>query len=206
MFHRTILLLFAVSLATSRAAIDLAPTPHEYTCEGFTFTELLFKDGKRQINYLLPNQWSYRAAGNGVLLTPPKSVNADAVILATPLAKPEVLDEKAMAAARERFLSSLPSGSQMIKVVQEEQNPVLLDNKPSYEVIVSYQIMGETFLRSQLFTNNGDTQVSFRFTARKVDFEKLHQVFRGSILSWQWTEPQPDSAHVVAAETAAPPK
>jgi hypothetical protein len=200
MFYRAILLLLAVSVATSRAAIDLAPTPHEYTNEGYTFKELLFKDGKRQINYLLPNQWSYRPAGNGVLLTPPKSINAEAVILATPLAKPEVLDEKGMAAAKERVLSSLPSGSQTIKVVQEEQNPVLLDNKPSYEVTVSYQVMGETFLRSQLFTNNGDSQVSFRFTARKSDFEALHNTFRCSLLSWQWTGPETATAPVAVAK------
>ena len=196
--------LLAATFTTARAAIDLTPKPHESTCEGFTFKELLFKDDKRQILYQLPNKWTYRAGADGVHLTPPAGVNADAVIQATPLAKPQPLDEKGISAARQQLLASVPPGSQTVTVVKEEQNAVPFSGNPTYEILVSYQVIGVTFLRSAVFANVGDTQLSFRLTARKIDFEPLHDLFRRSILSWQWSDPQPEAAPVaVAAATAS---
>lgn len=192
MLLRTLLpLLLATALTTARAAIDLTPTPHESTCEGYTFKELLFKDGKREIVYQLPNKWSYRAGGDGVHLTPPEAVRADAIIQASTLAAPQPFDEKSVEAAKKQFLGGLPPGSQMITVVTEEQNPVPFNGNRTYEFKVSYQIVGETFVRSALFTNVADTQLCFRLTARKADFEALHRTFRASILSWRWIEPPP---------------
>jgi hypothetical protein len=204
MLSRTILFfLLAAAFTTARAGIDLTPRPHETTCEGFTFKELLFKDDKGQILYQLPNKWTWRAGADGVHLTPPGIVNADAVIQATPLAKPQPLDEKGIDSARQQLLASVPPGSQMIAVVKEEQNAVPFNGNPTYEIQVSYQVIGATFLRSVLFTNVGDTQLSFRLTAHKSDFEPLHDLFRRSILSWQWIEPQPKAAPVAVAESVA---
>jgi hypothetical protein len=195
-------LLLATALTTARAAIELPPTPHESTCQGFTFKELLFKDGKREIVYQLPREWSYRPRADGVQLTPPKASFAEAVIRVAPLPVPQPLDEKAIEAAKQAFLGSLPPGSQMVSIVKEERNPVLLDNKPSYELTATYQVLGETFLRSALFTNLSETQVSFSLTARKRDFEALHGVFRQSILSWGWRESTVPSETALAAGPA----
>lgn len=208
MFSRTILtLLLATACATARAAIELPPTPHESTCEGFTFKELLFKDGKRQVTYQLPREWTYRPKEGGVQLTPPKTSFAEALIRVASLPAPQRLDEKSIEAAKQAFLGGLPPGAQLVSVVKEEQNPVLLDNKPSYEVTATYQIMGEIFLRSALFTNLSDTQVSFSLTARKSEFESLHGLFRRSILSWQWSEesPAPARNEPVIATVPLPP-
>jgi hypothetical protein len=202
MLSRTVLLLLlAAALTTARAAIDLTPIPHESTCEGYTFKELLFKDGKRDIVYQLPNKWSYRAGGDGVHLTPPEAVRADAIIQASTLATPQGFDEKSVEAAKKQFLASLPLGSQMITAVTEEQNPVPFNGNPTYEFRVSYQIIGETFVRSALFTNVSDTQLCFRLTARKSDFEAFHRSFRASILSWRWIEQRttPDSGPITAS-------
>lgn len=187
---RILLLLVLVGgIGTARAAIDLTPVPHETTCEGVTFKELLFKDGPRQILYQIPNKWTYRAVAGEVRLSAPDLRDADAVIQAAPLAAGQHLDEKAIAAAKNELLSKLPSGSQMITVVSEEPNAVPLNGNPTYLIVVSYQVMGQTFLRSCLFSNVGDTQLSFRFTARKSDYEKVYPAFRSSILSWQWLAP-----------------
>ncbi|MEN3369727.1 MAG: hypothetical protein V7609_1870 [Verrucomicrobiota bacterium] len=202
MLLRTVLLLLlTTALTTTRAAIDLTPIPHESTCEGYTFKELLFKDGKRDIVYQLPTKWAYRAGGDGVHLTPPESVRADAIIRASLLSAPQRFDEKSVEAAKKQFLGSLPAGSQMITVVTEEQNPVPFNGNPTYEFVVSYQIIGETFVRSALFTNVADTQLCFRLTARKSDFEGLHRSFRASILSWRWIEPRatPDVGPITAS-------
>ena len=78
---RTLLALILTACAvTTRAAIDLTAVPHETTCEGFTFKELLFKDGPSQILYQLPNKWAYRAGTGEVRLTPPDSPDAEALI------------------------------------------------------------------------------------------------------------------------------
>jgi hypothetical protein len=192
MLRRTLLpLLLVVALAGARGALDLTPTPHETTCEGFTFKELLFKDGKRQVLYQLPNKWTYRAGGDGVHLIPPQTAFAEALIQGVLLATPKPFDEKAIEGAKQQFLSTLPLGSHLTGPVTEAQNPVPLNGNPTYEFIATYQLMGETFLRSTLFTNQADTQLTFRLTARKNEFESLHRLFRASMLTWQWTEQSP---------------
>jgi hypothetical protein len=200
---RTILaLLIAVALTPARAAIELPPVPHESTEEGFTYQKLLFKDGKRQVVYQLPPKWTFRAREAGVQLTPPNAPFAEAVILAAPQPGLPRLDEKGIEEGKQEFLRTLPPGAQLVSIVSEQSNPVLLDNKPSYEVIASYQLMGEKFVRSALFTNFADMQVSFRLTARKSDFEKLHQTFRFSILTWHWEDRPnaPDAGPLTASK------
>jgi hypothetical protein len=187
----TIALLLTAVLTTARAAIELPPTPHESTCEGFTHKELHFKDGKRQAVYQLPGGWTFRPREGGVKLVPPDPF-ADAIILAGSQPGSQPLDEKAIEEAKQEFLRTIPPGSQLVTIVSEQRNPVLLDNKPSYEVVASYQLLGEHFVRSALFTKSLDTHVTFRLTARKSDFEKLHQTFRSSILSWHWVD-RPDA-------------
>lgn len=190
MLTRTIFtLLFAAAFTPARAAIELPPVPHEATEEGFTYKQLLFKDGKRQVVYQMPPQWTYRPREGGAQLVPPNAEFVEALILAAPRPALNPLDEKGMEEAKQELVHNLPQGSQLVSIVSEERNPVLLNNKPSYEVIVTYQLMGEKFVRSALLTNFTDMQVSFRLTARKIDFERLHQAFRLSILSWHWVEP-----------------
>jgi hypothetical protein len=197
-----LLLLFA---ATSANALDLTPAVSEYVAEGITFRQLTFKDGKRQLIYEPPRQWSCRGSGNSLQLTPAKTDRADAVIQAVELKGPQQLDNKAIEALREQFLKSVPPGSQSVTLVAEEQNPVSLENGASYAVTVAYQALGETFLRSVVFVNLPETQLTFRLTARKADFETIQKQFRSSILSWHWVD-RPSAATLAQdqpqAETA----
>lgn len=170
-------------------AIDLNPAVSEYTAEGFTFHKLLFKHDKQQIAFEPPRLWSYRFTGDALQLLPGNVERAEAAICATALASPQPLDARVIDATRQQFLHSLPAESQAVTVVAEEQNPAL-NNSPSYEITASYQALGEMFVRSTLFVNLPDTQLSFRLTARKVDFDTLYSAFRSSILSWHWINPQ----------------
>ena len=181
-------------VATARGAIDLTPVPRETTCEGFTFKELLFKDGPRQILYQLPTKWTYRAGAGEVRLVPPNSRDAEAVIQAIALPASQPLDSKVIEAAKQQLLSNLPPGSQMVTLVKEEPNAVPLNGHPTYEFAMTYQVMGQTFQRSCLISNVGEAQLRFRFTARKSDYEKVYPAFRSSILSWQWLEPSKTTA------------
>jgi len=177
-----------VALQAVRAGIDLTPMPGEYRAEGITIQQLIFIDDKRKVTYEPPRHWSWRGGADWLQLTPAGTMFAEASIRARPLAVPQLLDGNTMLLLKEKFLNSLPPGSQKINLLKEEQNPVVLDNKLSYAVTASYQVIGETFVRTALFVNLADTQLCFTMTARQNDFEKLNQSFRTSILSWHWIE------------------
>jgi hypothetical protein len=187
----SLLVCLTASLATGKAAIDLNPALTQYTANGITFKQLVFKDDHKRITYELPPQWSYRALGDSVKLVPAANSTADIAIQAIPLVNPQPLDDKGIAAARELFLQGMPPGSQAMKVLSEEQNTIPLKAGANYQITVSYQALGETFVRRALYMNLPDTQLIFRLNARKNEFENLWRTFRGSILSWQWVEPDP---------------
>jgi len=71
---------------------------------------------------------------------------------------------------------------------------VLLDGNGSVEITVSYQLMGEKFLRSAIFVNLPHAQLVFRLSARKDDFQPLHRDFKASILSWHWVDQAEDAS------------
>ena len=82
---------------------------------------------------------------------------------------------------------------------------------PSVQFVISYVTLGQTFQRSVIFINTPDTQLVFRLTAPKADFNALDDVFRRSISSWQWTETKPGqtapgviTANPVQAQPGAP--
>lgn len=185
----------AVSLS-ARGGIDFTPTVTEYTAEGISFRQLSFRDGKRRVVYEPPRGWSYRGGGNDLQLVPPAATRADASIQVADLNAPQPFDEKLIAGLREQCLRNVPAGSQSVKVVAEEQNPVRIGRGDSYAITVSYQALGEIFLRSVLLVNLTDAQLTFRFTARKADFDQLQRTFRSSIFSWHWVEPSSTAAVV----------
>jgi hypothetical protein len=172
----------------SAVALDLAPTVSEYTAEGITFRQLNFQDGERKAVYEPPRLWSCRGSASSVQLTPPKVDRADAIIQVVEAKAAPKLDEKAIGALKEQSLRSLPPGSQAVTVLNEEQNPVSLENSASYAVTLSYQALGETFVRSIVFISLPETQLSFRITARKADFDAVQRPFRSSIFSWHWVD------------------
>jgi hypothetical protein len=187
--NRLLLIMLVAFAISARGGIDLTPSVSEYTAEGTTFRQLSFKDGKRRVVYELPRQWNYQGGKTSLQLTPPGSVRADASIQVVEIAKPQAFDETLFAALRGQSLRATPPGTQNPTVVSEELNPVRLEQGDVYGVTISYQALGDTFLRSTLYVNLPDAQITFRLTARKADFERLQRAFRSSILSWHWTEP-----------------
>ena len=188
-----LLAVFLASTVSARATLNLAPFPSEFEGEGVKYTQLAFKDGKTQVLYVPPPNWTWSGGSTQLRLAPPAAVlRADAVIEASPLPTPQPLDEKAVAALREQFMNTLPPGAQGMKIVNEEASPILLNgNIATYEFTATYQMFGETFSRSALFANLPETQLRFKLTGLKKDFDNLHRQFRASLISWQWTAPPP---------------
>jgi hypothetical protein len=189
---RYALAFIAISVVTSQAAIDLTSTLTEEKANGVTSKQLVFKDGTKQIIYELPLQWTHRNVGGSVKLVASASSNADIVIQAVPLAAPQSFDEKGIALARQHFTQSIPPTAETPKVT-EELNTVPFKGA-NCEFTTTYQALGESFTRRALYINLPDTQLIFRLSARKTDFERLWRTFRTSILSWQWVEPSSSAA------------
>jgi len=175
---------------TARALPNLSPFPTEFDSEGIKYTQLALKDGERQVLYVPPRNWTWRGGASQLRLTPPAIVTrAEAIIEVSALSAAQLLDEKTIATVRQQFISTLPPGAQGVKIVNEEQGPLLLGgNIATAEFTASYQILGETFLRSTLFANLPETQFRFKLTGLKKDFDSLHRIFRASLISWQWVE------------------
>ena len=204
MLRSIITFAFLTIVLTAKSGIDLTPSATEYIGGGIKYQRLSFRQDKQRIEYNPPPGWSFNGSADRVQLTPPKKNFAEAVIEAVPLAGPEPFDEKTTKALEERFVSSLPSSSQFVAVVSEEQNPVPpLSGNPSFEVKISYQAMGEKFLKSAIFVNLRDTQLIFRLTARKDDFEALHQEFKRSIFSWHWVDADQTASATSNSDTSA---
>jgi hypothetical protein len=120
------------------------------------------------------------------VFTPPNITQAEGVIDQSRLEKPENFDEATMKSLQDQVLASV-ANAQSVTLVSAEKNPLLINRHETFEVTIAYQIGGVEFERSVLFLNLPDTQLRFRVTANKRDFEKVHQAFRGSIFSWQWS-------------------
>lgn len=176
------------SAAASQASIDLTPAIKEYTAEGISFRQLLFNDGNRQITYELPPGWTFRSVDASIKLVPPDNSAADVILQAIALPAPQPFDDNGIAAAREHFLQAMPPAVQSAKIISEGLNTVPFKAGPNYEITGSYQALGETFSRRSLYVNLPDTQLIFRLTARKNQFDGLWRTLRASILTWQWIE------------------
>ncbi len=167
------------------AKLDLTPQPVEYVAEGIKYQTLIFKDGDRQVVYEPPVQWTYRSLGaDRIQLAPPKVPFAEGLIHATKLAAELPLDEPTITKFREHLLEGVPPGALDVKLVDEVQNAVTPSGNNSYEITITYEALGQTFMRSGLIANVGGTQLRFQMTAPKKDFDPLRLAFRASIMSW----------------------
>lgn len=174
-------------LPGTKAEINFTPTVKQYFSEGAEYSSVSFTDDKRTISMEVPRKWSCRGDASRVQFMPPDQTFAEGVVQATPPMRTAAFDEAGVKALEEQVLKSLPSGSQGT-VVNRQENPVILNQNLSYEIVVSYQTLGQWFKRSVIFVNCPDVQLVFRFTAPKAAFENLNNAFRRSIYSWQWTE------------------
>ena len=198
---RKLLLPLALGLAfqTSDAAIDFTPTPEQYTAEGITFQQVIFKDGKRRVSYELPWKWTCRGDASRLQLAPPDQNFAEGVIQAAPAMAAKGFDEATLKALEAQVMNALPAGSQGATLVSRRDNPVIFSQGVSCEFVVSYQTLGQTFHRSVIFVNCPETQLIFRFTAPKAAFDNLNAAFRRSISSWRATEPAATAAGPMTA-------
>jgi hypothetical protein len=175
-------------VGTAFGAIDLTPTTAERVLDGIKFQQLIFRDGEHSITYEPPHGWNYSGDSSQLKLTPPSVSQAQGVIEQSRLAAPQQFTEAVIKELQAKTLACVPPGSHDAAIVLEEESPVLVNRNATYEITVGYNFGNQEYQMSVLYVNLTDTQLRFRFAARKADFEKLHKSFRGSVFSWQWVE------------------
>jgi len=188
MIRKTFLIgLLAIGLQlTSGAAFELSTSEHETSLEGIKLKQLVFKDKGRTVWYQPPRNWTISGGAAKIRMTPRELTFAQGEVEQSPLPAPQKFDEELMKTLQEATLASVPPTSQKVTLVSAETNPLMVNGHQTYAVTVSYQAHGQDFVASVLYLNLPDTQIRFRTTARKQDFEKVHAAVRRSIFSWQW--------------------
>jgi len=171
------------------AAIDFSPDTGERLLDGIKFPQLIFHEGGRAITYEHPRGWSYSGGGPSIKFLPPGIAQAEGEIQQAPLAAPQALDEPTLKALQQQTLALVPPGSLNVALLSEEKNPILVNGNETYEATFRYTFYGQEFQVSALFINLPHIQLRMRTTAKKEDFQKVHNAFRASALSFQGLKP-----------------
>jgi hypothetical protein len=189
--------------ATAGAAIDFTPTVNQYQSEGAQYSSVNFKDEKRSVSIILPRQWACHGDSSRLQVVPPKQTLAEGVLQSVPTKGLLRFDETTLKILEQQVVSTLPAGSQGVKMVSQQENNIILGHNLSHEFLVSYQTMGQSFSRSVIFVNCPDQQLVFRFTAPTAAFQDLNKAFRQSLCSWQWIDKPSTLVASQAPATAA---
>lgn len=179
---------FFIAASGARAGIDFTPSVNRYTSEGAEYATAQFKDDQKLVSIGIPRTWNCRGDAARLQLTPPNQAFAEGVVEEIVTKGPRQFDEATVKALEQSVLASLPPGSQAPALVNRQENPVIIQQNPSYEFVVTYQNLGQSFLRSVIIVNCPDRLLVFKFSAPKAAFADLNRSFRQSICSWESTE------------------
>jgi hypothetical protein len=190
-----------ISSSSIAAQINFTPEITSYQSEGFVFQNVAFRtDDGASISFVAPTGWNARGGRAQATLIPPNS-SAEATIQQLNAAIPLQFDAAVLKSLEQQVINALPPGSQSVTMLNQEENPVLIDRSLSLGFTVSYQSLGETFVRNVVFAGFPDCQLLIKFTAPKAEFESLHRAFLRSIASWHRVDPKP-AAIAVQSTTA----
>ncbi len=189
-FSIALLCLFISVRGAKAQEIDFTPTVDKYWSYGAEHSSVSFKSDKQNIAMEVPRKWTCRGDAGRLQFFPPEQSFAEGLVQAAPPMRSRVFDEATVKALEVQALESVPAGSQGVTLVSRLENSVILNNQDlSYEFVVSYQTIGQTFQRSIIFVNCPEAQLVFRFTAPKAVFDDLNRTFNRTVSSWRVSDP-----------------
>lgn len=175
-----------LALATlARAEIDFTPAEQKVTFEGQTLAHTSFRNATGQVLYEPPAGWAPQGEGSRLQMRPANATLATASIEARKLPAGAALDGGALQALHDELAASLPREAEDVKWEDPESNPVLLNRHQTRRLTVSYAAFAQHFKITLIVCNFADQQVRFRLDTRAADFEKLYDLFRRSLYTWQ---------------------
>ena len=168
-----------------RADLDLSPQVETYELEQVKMSQLVFRnDGQAKPTYQPPLNWKYSGGADHLELQPGGLAQAKASITKWP-ATPLTFDPEGLKRLTEQVVGLLPKGSEQVKVLSEEMNPLQIDGKQTYLVELSYIYYGEHFASYALLLDRGPEPLCFRLTCRETNYAALREAFHRSLFTWQ---------------------
>lgn len=182
----TLVLGGAFFIVSAQAELQLTPKISRYEADGVKIELLAFSDGGGQeITYSPPRGWEYSGSATKFTLRPPGKPQAEGTIVRTSVSEPAAFDDPTMKKLAAEVLASVPGGSTNVTLVSQAKNPLLIAQKETFLVTISYTFYGQNYQRSMMFLNRGNEQVRFQFVSRAADFKNLQMAFQASQVTWQ---------------------
>jgi hypothetical protein len=175
--------LFAAVVA--QGGLLLKPQTGEYELDGIKFRRVVFMDGEQRVTYAPPPDWEFSGDNDSFVLHPKRKSEAEAIVTHVNLPKPQVFDDETMLHLTAEVSNSLPAGATHPQLVAVEKNPVIIEHKETFLVVINYDFVGQPQTRSVMFLNRTNEQIRFQLTCRRGDFKELQKAFLGSHFSWQ---------------------
>ncbi len=169
----------------TRADLELTPRVEEYDLEGVKLKQLTFADGEKRVIYTPPKKWEYSGGGNRFVLHPVTESTAEAVITVSKTQHPEVFDEATTKRLCEEVLASVPGGATQVTLVSQQMNPLRIERKDTFLVVINYDYYSYPYARSVMFLNRRNEQVRFQLTCYRNSYRDLQKAFQNSHYSWQ---------------------
>ena len=186
MVHSIKTLLPALLLAgIARADVHFNFQTSEYDLDGIKMHQLVFADGIKQITYTPPRGWQYFGDPDRLRLTPPVGQPGDGQVTRAKLPAPQLFDEATMKRLTDEVVAGLPGSATRATVVSQEKNPLQIERKETFLVIVNFELYGMPQTRSVMFLNRDTEQIRFQFTSPQPSFAKLQKQFLASQFTWQ---------------------
>jgi hypothetical protein len=182
---RVLALAAVIGIGSARAELQLNPEIAEYDLDGMKFKQLAFPDGDKRATYQPPPKWEYYGSDNQLTLHPPAKLQAEATVTRISAGEPSSFDDESIKRLTAAALALLPKESTGVTVLSREKNPFKISGRETFQVVLSYKLLGQTFRRSVLFLNRDRDQLRFQLVAREADFNELQSAFRSSLCSWQ---------------------
>lgn len=180
-------IILGIVLFASSAVADLQLTPEvaEYDLDGAKLQHFVFPDSEKRVTYTPPRGWHYSGGGDRLQLQPPRNPDALGIISVTKLPEPQVLDEATMKKLSDEAVASVPGAATHVVIVSQQKNPLLIERKETFLVVINYECYGTLYARSVMFLNRKHEQVRFQLTSSQLSFAPLQKEFFGSQFSWQ---------------------
>ncbi len=167
----------------SRADLDLSPQPDSFELDGITMSQLAFNTGNRtKATYQPPRAWKYSGGRDFLELQPGAVAQVKARVSKSPASPFDAGGRKRFT---EKVVASLPEGSEQVKILAEELNPLQIDGKQTFLVELSYVYYGERFACYSLFLDRAPEMLTFRLSCRESNYPALREEFHRSLYSWQ---------------------
>lgn len=167
------------------AGLELTPRVEEYELDGVKLRQLVFADGDRRVTYTPPRKWQYSGGGNRLVLRPASESSAEGTITVNNLPQAQIFDETTTKRLCDEVLASVPSGATHVTLVSQQLNPLLIERKETFLVVINYDFYSYPYAKSVMFVNRQNEQVRFQLTCRRSSFSELQKAFQGSHYSWQ---------------------